>query len=90
MSTCRKIIRRTLWIGPLLVALLIAGCAGFKPYKPRDYRQEGLERGLYTGSAGEWIIYRKADEPETGSDAGKSSDETASGEENAEDSKNRE
>jgi hypothetical protein len=64
----------------LLVALLVAGCAGIKPYEPRDYRQEGLERGLYTGSEGEWVIYRKADEPETGSEAGKRPDETADGE----------
>ena len=77
MGTCRIIIRRLLWIGPLLVALLAAGCAGIKPYEPRDYRQEGLERGLYTGSAGEWVIYRKVDEPETSSEADKKPDETA-------------
>ena len=56
------------------------GCAGIKPYEPRDYRQEGPERGLFTGSEGEFVIFRKADEPETGSEAGKKSDETADGE----------
>ena len=72
--------RKALWICLLLVAMLVAGCAGIKPYEPRDYRQEGPEKGLFTGSEGEFVIYRKADEPETGSDAGKKSDETAGGE----------
>ena len=71
--------RKTLWIGPLLVALLVTGCAGIKPYEPRDYRQEGLEKGLFTGSAGEFVIFRKADEPEVSSEARKISDETADG-----------
>ena len=72
--------RRALWIGLLLVALLVAGCAGIKPYEPRDYREEGMEKGLFTGSEGEFVIYRKADEPETGSEAAKKPDETADGE----------
>ena len=79
--------RSALWIGPLLVALLVAGCAGIKPYEPHDYRQEGLERGLFTGSEGEFVIYKKPDEPETGSEAGKSLDETADGEEKRTDDK---
>ena len=72
--------RKALWIGPLLVALLVAGCAGIKPYEPRDNREEGPEKGLFTGSEGEFVIFRKADEPEAGSEAGKESDETADGE----------
>jgi len=72
--------RKVLWIGPLLVALLVAGCAGIKPYEPRDNREEGMEKGLFTGSEGEFVIYRKVDESETGSEAGKRSDETADGE----------
>ena len=72
--------RQALWIGPLLVALLVAGCAGITPYEPRDHREEGPEKGLFTGSEGEFVIFRKADEPETGSEAGKRSDETADGE----------
>ena len=64
----------------LLVALLVAGCAGIKPYEPRDYREEGLKRGLLSGSKGEFVIYKKAGEPQTGSEAGKRSDETADGE----------
>jgi len=72
--------RRALWIGLLLVALLVAGCAGIKPYEPRDYREEGMEKGLFTGSEGEFVIYRKADEPETDSEVSKQTDETADGE----------
>jgi hypothetical protein len=68
------------WIGPLLAALLVTGCAGIKPYEPRDYREEGPEKGLFTGSKGEFVIFRKADEPETGSEADKKSDESADGE----------
>ena len=64
----------------MLVALLVTGCAGIKPFEPRNYREEGPERGLFTGSAGEFVIFRKADEPETGSEANKRSDETAGGE----------
>jgi hypothetical protein len=80
MGRSRTHRRKALWIGPLLVALLVTGCAGIKPYEPRDNREEGMEKGLFTGSEGEFVIYRKADEPETGSDAGKKSDETAGGE----------
>ena len=73
--------RKALWIGLLLVALLvIAGCAGIEPYEPRDNREEGQEKGLFTGSEGEFVIFRKADEPETGSEASKKSDETPDGE----------
>jgi hypothetical protein len=72
--------RKTLWIGPLLMALLVTGCAGIKPYEPRDHREEGPEKGLFTGSEGEFVIFRKADEPETGSKASKRSDETADSE----------
>ena len=73
--------RKALWIGVLLVAsLLVTGCSGIKPYEPRDHREEGPEKGVFTGSKGEFIIYRKADEPENGSEAGERSDETAEGE----------
>ena len=64
----------------MLVALLVAGCAGITPYEPRDHREEGPEKGLFTGSEGEFVIFRKADEPEAGSEAGKKLDETADGE----------
>ena len=74
-----KLGRKALWIGLLMVALLVIGCAGIEPYEPRNNREEGLEKGLFTGSKGEWVIYRKADEREPGNEASKKSDETADG-----------
>ena len=56
MGIYRILGRKALLIGLLLLALLFAGCAGINPYKLRDYREEGLERGLFTGSQGEWVI----------------------------------
>ena len=79
MGISRTHRRKALWIGPLLVALLVTGCAGIKPYEPRNNREEGMEKGLFTGSEGEFVIFRKAEEPETGSEAGKRSDQTADG-----------
>jgi len=63
--------RKVLWTGLLLVALLVTGCAGIEPYEPRNDREEGPEKGLFTGPEGEFIIYRKADEPATGSEEGR-------------------
>ena len=40
----------------LLIAVLMAGCAGIEPYEPRNNREEGPEKGLFTGSQGEWVI----------------------------------
>ena len=54
---------KVLWIGPLLVALLVTGCGGIKPYEPRNNREEGPEKGVFTGSQGEFVILRKAEEP---------------------------
>ena len=75
MGIFRTLGRKALLIGLLLVVLLAVGCAGIKLYKPHDYREDGLKRGLFSGSKGEFIIYKKVDEPETGSETGKSSDE---------------
>ena len=80
MGISKTLRRKVVWIGPLLVALLVAGCAGITPYEPRDHREEGPEKGLFTGSVGEFVIFRKADEPETGSEAGNKLDETEDGE----------
>ena len=75
MGIFRTLGRKALLIGLSLVTLLAVGCAGIKPYKPHDYREDGLKRGLFSGSKGEFIIYKKVAEPETGSETGKSSDE---------------
>ena len=71
--------RKVLWIGPLLVAMLLTGCAGMEPYEARDHREDGPESGLFSGPDGEFVIYRKAEEPEADSEANKGSDETPDG-----------
>ncbi len=40
----------------LLFSILFAGCAGMKPYEPRNNREEGPEKGLFSGSQGEFVI----------------------------------
>jgi len=71
---------KALWPGSILVLLLAAllfnGCSGIEPYDPPDYREEPPVQGLLTGEEGEFVIYRKADEPETGSESGKRLGET--------------
>ena len=48
---------KALWIAASLAALLvIAGCAGIETYESRNNREEGPEKGLFTGSQGEWVI----------------------------------
>ena len=79
MGIFKTLRRKKLWIGPLLAALL-AGCAGIEPYEPHDYRREGPKRGLFTGSEGEFVIYKKADEPEIGSEVDNRSDDTVDSE----------
>lgn len=54
--------RKALWVAPLLAALLVSGCAGIEPYEARDYREEGPEQGLFSGEAGEFVIWRKDSE----------------------------
>jgi len=64
MGISRTPRRKVLWIVALLVALLVAsGCAGIKPYEPRNNREEGSQKGLFTGSEGEFVIFRKTEEP---------------------------
>jgi hypothetical protein len=52
----------------LLIFVLLIGCGGIQPYEPRNHREEGPEKGLFTGSEGEWVIFRKADEKATDSE----------------------
>jgi hypothetical protein len=73
--------RKALWVGTLLVALLVfSGCAGIEPYEPRNNREEGPESGLFTGSEGEFVIFRKAEQPKTDSETSKTADDTVDGE----------
>jgi hypothetical protein len=70
---------KMLWMVALLVAsLFIGGCGGIKPYEPRNNREEGPEKGLFTGSQGEFVIYRKAEEPQKEREDNKSPGETES------------
>ncbi len=63
--------RNALWIGSLLMALLVNSCAGIEPYAPRDHREEGLKRGLFSGADGEFVIYGNLDENESVNEARK-------------------
>ena len=66
MGISRTHRRKVLWIGVLLVAsLLITGCAGIEPYEPRDHREEGPEKGLFTESQGEFVIFRHGEAPKS-------------------------
>jgi hypothetical protein len=40
----------------LLCLLVVTGCSSITPYPPRDNREEGPERGIFTGSKGEFVI----------------------------------
>ena len=63
------------WIATFLVAMVvIAGCAGIMPYEPRNNREEGPEKGLFTGSEGEFVIFR-VEEPERSDEGKRSVDE---------------
>jgi len=49
--------QQAIWIGALLAALLvIVGCAEIQPYKAPSHRERGPQKGLFTGSQGEWVI----------------------------------
>lgn len=50
-----------LLLATMLSSTLLAGCAGMKPYEPRNNREEGPENGLFSGSQGEFVILRKAE-----------------------------
>jgi len=52
-----------------VVMLALAGCASIEPYQPRNQREEGPEKGVFTGSQGEFVILKRGDE-ERGRDCG--------------------
>ena len=55
-------------IGLPLVAMLVSGCTGMKPYEPRDYREDGMEKGLISGADGAFVIFRRAGTPASDSE----------------------
>jgi hypothetical protein len=48
----------------LAATMLVAGCSGIEPYDPPDYKESPPGSGLLTGKDGQFVIYRKADEPD--------------------------
>ena len=57
MGICNQHSRKIRWTTVLLlIVVVLVGCAGIEPYEPRDNREEGPEKGLFSGSQGEWVI----------------------------------
>ncbi len=57
MGICNEHSRKIRWTAVLLLMVVVmAGCAGIEPYEPRNNREEGPEKGLFTGSQEEWVI----------------------------------
>ena len=55
--SCLSVIRLpTFWI---LALMIIAGCSGIEPLELTNSREEGPEKGLFSGSEGEFVIYRE-------------------------------
>ena len=77
MRICNKHSRKVRWtVVLLLIVFILAGCAGIKPYEPRNNREEGPEKGLFSGSEGEFVIFKRADEQNKPSEDQKSANET--------------
>ena len=51
--------KRAIHLTLLILLVVMAGCAGIQPYDPPNHREEGPEKGLFTGSQGEWVIFRR-------------------------------
>ena len=47
----------------LLALMVVSGCSGIEPFELTNTREEGPEKGLFSGSDGEFVILRRADEP---------------------------
>lgn len=63
MALGKTLRRMLLWIAALMASpAMIVGCAGIRPYEHRNHREEGMEKGLFTGSKGELVIIRETDE----------------------------
>ena len=59
MNFLSAIKRHILWF---LVLLVIVGCSGIEPLELTNTREEGPEDGLFSGSGGDFVILRRADE----------------------------
>jgi hypothetical protein len=76
MGIYNKHSRKIRWTAILLLTVVVmAGCAGIQPYEPRNNREEGPEKGLFTGSQGEWVILRAQETQQSDSSENTSPDE---------------
>jgi len=46
----------------LLAVLIFSGCSGIEPLELTNTREEGPEKGLFSGADGEFVILRRTDE----------------------------
>ena len=46
----------------LLALMVISGCSGIEPLELTNTREEGPEKGLFSGSDGEFVILRRTEE----------------------------
>ena len=53
----------------LLIVLLFIGCAGMTPVELRNNREEGPEKGLFSGPEGEFVLLRKNTESTVNEDS---------------------
>ena len=60
----------------LLMWLFVTGCSGITPYQPRNNREEGPEKGAFTGSKGEFVILVPDEPAKEDVNAKKTSEET--------------
>jgi len=59
----------------LMWFFFITGCSGITPYQPRNNREEGPERGIFTGSKGEFVIPMPGEPAKEEGNAKKTSEE---------------
>lgn len=58
-----KLIYALLLILIPIIALSVAGCSQWKPYKPPESTEIPEGPGLLSGEDGEFVIYRKKSDP---------------------------
>jgi hypothetical protein len=59
----------------VLLCLLVSGCSSITPYQPRNNREEGPERGIFTGAKGEFVILMPSEQAKEEGNAKKTSEE---------------
>lgn len=65
MNLYQHVGRRLMYIAALMALLVISGCSGITPDgNLRNNREEGPEKGLFTGSKGEFVIIAPTPENE--------------------------